>query len=169
MIRRPPRSTHCISSAASDVYKRQIQERPEVDSSGRWVIRIGRQLQMLAGSESFRLCGVLLDCANHLASAIHFAGWPILAPAIHPHVRTISAFVELQVSVLIPNPHRRLSPFGPGWPEHCNCADIQASSADSRKPPHATNFHSRKCSRLRQPLYRLWVQLEQLCSWFSGD
>eukprot|EP00826_Nyctotherus_ovalis_P016091 TRINITY_DN14634_c0_g1_i9.p1 TRINITY_DN14634_c0_g1~~TRINITY_DN14634_c0_g1_i9.p1 ORF type:complete len:110 (-),score=27.37 TRINITY_DN14634_c0_g1_i9:94-399(-) len=28
MIRRPPRSTHCISSAASDVYKRQVfQER----------------------------------------------------------------------------------------------------------------------------------------------
>ena len=26
MIRRPPRSTHCISSAASDVYKRQVQE-----------------------------------------------------------------------------------------------------------------------------------------------
>ena len=25
MIRRPPRSTHCISSAASDVYKRQIE------------------------------------------------------------------------------------------------------------------------------------------------
>eukprot|EP00826_Nyctotherus_ovalis_P022253 TRINITY_DN17313_c0_g1_i17.p1 TRINITY_DN17313_c0_g1~~TRINITY_DN17313_c0_g1_i17.p1 ORF type:complete len:331 (-),score=90.96 TRINITY_DN17313_c0_g1_i17:116-1084(-) len=25
MIRRPPRSTHCISSAASDVYKRQVQ------------------------------------------------------------------------------------------------------------------------------------------------
>eukprot|EP00826_Nyctotherus_ovalis_P058335 TRINITY_DN8006_c0_g2_i16.p1 TRINITY_DN8006_c0_g2~~TRINITY_DN8006_c0_g2_i16.p1 ORF type:complete len:184 (-),score=11.50 TRINITY_DN8006_c0_g2_i16:92-622(-) len=25
MIRRPPRSTHCISSAASDVYKRQLQ------------------------------------------------------------------------------------------------------------------------------------------------
>eukprot|EP00826_Nyctotherus_ovalis_P057641 TRINITY_DN788_c0_g3_i2.p1 TRINITY_DN788_c0_g3~~TRINITY_DN788_c0_g3_i2.p1 ORF type:complete len:112 (-),score=11.80 TRINITY_DN788_c0_g3_i2:121-432(-) len=24
MIRRPPRSTHCISSAASDVYKRQL-------------------------------------------------------------------------------------------------------------------------------------------------
>ena len=27
MIRRPPRSTHCISSAASDVYKRQLQDR----------------------------------------------------------------------------------------------------------------------------------------------
>eukprot|EP00826_Nyctotherus_ovalis_P061470 TRINITY_DN8752_c0_g1_i13.p1 TRINITY_DN8752_c0_g1~~TRINITY_DN8752_c0_g1_i13.p1 ORF type:complete len:149 (-),score=50.02 TRINITY_DN8752_c0_g1_i13:292-711(-) len=26
MIRRPPRSTHCISSAASDVYKRQVIE-----------------------------------------------------------------------------------------------------------------------------------------------
>ena len=26
MIRRPPRSTHCISSAASDVYKRQNAE-----------------------------------------------------------------------------------------------------------------------------------------------
>eukprot|EP00825_Cyclidium_porcatum_P001125 TRINITY_DN10500_c0_g1_i2.p1 TRINITY_DN10500_c0_g1~~TRINITY_DN10500_c0_g1_i2.p1 ORF type:complete len:208 (-),score=56.17 TRINITY_DN10500_c0_g1_i2:51-674(-) len=26
MIRRPPRSTHCISSAASDVYKRQINK-----------------------------------------------------------------------------------------------------------------------------------------------
>ena len=25
MIRRPPRSTHCISSAASDVYKRQAE------------------------------------------------------------------------------------------------------------------------------------------------
>eukprot|EP00826_Nyctotherus_ovalis_P010323 TRINITY_DN12734_c0_g1_i14.p2 TRINITY_DN12734_c0_g1~~TRINITY_DN12734_c0_g1_i14.p2 ORF type:complete len:104 (+),score=24.87 TRINITY_DN12734_c0_g1_i14:36-314(+) len=26
MIRRPPRSTHCISSAASDVYKRQAKD-----------------------------------------------------------------------------------------------------------------------------------------------
>ena len=26
MIRRPPRSTHCISSAASDVYKRQAEK-----------------------------------------------------------------------------------------------------------------------------------------------
>jgi len=28
MIRRPPRSTHCISSAASDVYKRQSKTSP---------------------------------------------------------------------------------------------------------------------------------------------
>ena len=34
MIRRPPRSTHCISSAASDVYKRQVMVGPaEMDSS----------------------------------------------------------------------------------------------------------------------------------------
>ena len=26
MIRRPPRSTHALSSAASDVYKRQVEE-----------------------------------------------------------------------------------------------------------------------------------------------
>ena len=34
MIRRPPRSTHCISSAASDVYKRQLvaNDYMEVDS-----------------------------------------------------------------------------------------------------------------------------------------
>eukprot|EP00825_Cyclidium_porcatum_P049627 TRINITY_DN8626_c0_g1_i1.p1 TRINITY_DN8626_c0_g1~~TRINITY_DN8626_c0_g1_i1.p1 ORF type:complete len:110 (+),score=35.69 TRINITY_DN8626_c0_g1_i1:145-474(+) len=29
MIRRPPRSTHCISSAASDVYKRQVHGNAE--------------------------------------------------------------------------------------------------------------------------------------------
>ena len=30
MIRRPPRSTHCISSAASDVYKRQVQNTADI-------------------------------------------------------------------------------------------------------------------------------------------
>jgi len=33
MIRRPPRSTHCISSAASDVYKRQVHAIPEANRS----------------------------------------------------------------------------------------------------------------------------------------
>eukprot|EP00826_Nyctotherus_ovalis_P062456 TRINITY_DN9035_c0_g1_i3.p1 TRINITY_DN9035_c0_g1~~TRINITY_DN9035_c0_g1_i3.p1 ORF type:complete len:140 (+),score=53.16 TRINITY_DN9035_c0_g1_i3:26-421(+) len=32
MIRRPPRSTHCISSAASDVYKRQLLDEEGDDS-----------------------------------------------------------------------------------------------------------------------------------------
>eukprot|EP00826_Nyctotherus_ovalis_P020332 TRINITY_DN16372_c0_g2_i1.p1 TRINITY_DN16372_c0_g2~~TRINITY_DN16372_c0_g2_i1.p1 ORF type:complete len:189 (+),score=45.39 TRINITY_DN16372_c0_g2_i1:22-567(+) len=31
MIRRPPRSTHCISSAASDVYKRQEKDCGEIE------------------------------------------------------------------------------------------------------------------------------------------
>eukprot|EP00826_Nyctotherus_ovalis_P057941 TRINITY_DN7939_c0_g1_i15.p2 TRINITY_DN7939_c0_g1~~TRINITY_DN7939_c0_g1_i15.p2 ORF type:complete len:167 (+),score=32.43 TRINITY_DN7939_c0_g1_i15:24-503(+) len=41
MIRRPPRSTHCISSAASDVYKRQVlidlpgKDEPKLMHSGR--------------------------------------------------------------------------------------------------------------------------------------
>ena len=32
MIRRPPRSTHCISSAASDVYKRQVLHLNKLES-----------------------------------------------------------------------------------------------------------------------------------------
>ena len=35
MIRRPPRSTHCISSAASDVYKRQA-DGTEFTQSNSW-------------------------------------------------------------------------------------------------------------------------------------
>ena len=35
MIRRPPRSTHCISSAASEVYKRQERERERERESER--------------------------------------------------------------------------------------------------------------------------------------
>eukprot|EP00825_Cyclidium_porcatum_P016801 TRINITY_DN1970_c0_g1_i2.p1 TRINITY_DN1970_c0_g1~~TRINITY_DN1970_c0_g1_i2.p1 ORF type:complete len:425 (+),score=16.89 TRINITY_DN1970_c0_g1_i2:121-1395(+) len=34
MIRRPPRSTHCISSAASDVYKRQVSTQSTWEGSG---------------------------------------------------------------------------------------------------------------------------------------
>eukprot|EP00825_Cyclidium_porcatum_P026148 TRINITY_DN28217_c0_g1_i1.p3 TRINITY_DN28217_c0_g1~~TRINITY_DN28217_c0_g1_i1.p3 ORF type:complete len:111 (+),score=54.10 TRINITY_DN28217_c0_g1_i1:132-464(+) len=33
MIRRPPRSTHCISSAASDVYKRQVSTQSTWDAA----------------------------------------------------------------------------------------------------------------------------------------
>ena len=33
MIRRPPRSTHCISSAASDVYKRQDENCAELEGN----------------------------------------------------------------------------------------------------------------------------------------
>eukprot|EP00826_Nyctotherus_ovalis_P057270 TRINITY_DN7822_c0_g2_i1.p1 TRINITY_DN7822_c0_g2~~TRINITY_DN7822_c0_g2_i1.p1 ORF type:complete len:167 (-),score=53.67 TRINITY_DN7822_c0_g2_i1:182-655(-) len=36
MIRRPPRSTHCISSAASDVYKRQVHNQRRVLEQFNW-------------------------------------------------------------------------------------------------------------------------------------
>eukprot|EP00825_Cyclidium_porcatum_P021474 TRINITY_DN23938_c0_g1_i2.p2 TRINITY_DN23938_c0_g1~~TRINITY_DN23938_c0_g1_i2.p2 ORF type:complete len:123 (-),score=42.11 TRINITY_DN23938_c0_g1_i2:142-510(-) len=35
MIRRPPRSTHCISSAASDVYKRQVSTQSTWDKQNK--------------------------------------------------------------------------------------------------------------------------------------
>ena len=36
MIRRPPRSTQGVSSAASDVYKRQKLRKVEINVAGRW-------------------------------------------------------------------------------------------------------------------------------------
>jgi len=56
MKRRPPRSTHCISSAASDVYKRQLRyltalyaaaDRPDD------AIRVGGRLRRLEPDFSF--------------------------------------------------------------------------------------------------------------------
>eukprot|EP00825_Cyclidium_porcatum_P005965 TRINITY_DN12926_c0_g1_i2.p1 TRINITY_DN12926_c0_g1~~TRINITY_DN12926_c0_g1_i2.p1 ORF type:complete len:175 (-),score=23.30 TRINITY_DN12926_c0_g1_i2:20-544(-) len=54
MIRRPPRSTHCISSAASDVYKRQVhggsvsidmkKVKEEAKYDGIWVLRTNTRL-----------------------------------------------------------------------------------------------------------------------------
>jgi len=49
MIRRPPRSTHCISSAASDVYKRQLQLIAQCASR---VARRIRALRLFAWEES---------------------------------------------------------------------------------------------------------------------
>ena len=45
MIRRPPTSTHCISSAASDVYKRQLE------------CRYSGKLEYLMGISSYNLRG----------------------------------------------------------------------------------------------------------------
>eukprot|EP00825_Cyclidium_porcatum_P050670 TRINITY_DN9103_c0_g1_i2.p2 TRINITY_DN9103_c0_g1~~TRINITY_DN9103_c0_g1_i2.p2 ORF type:complete len:137 (+),score=31.46 TRINITY_DN9103_c0_g1_i2:30-440(+) len=52
LIGRPPRSTHCISSAASDVYKRQYQRRVH----GNWFkqsIRVGERIQCANCKEEF--------------------------------------------------------------------------------------------------------------------
>eukprot|EP00826_Nyctotherus_ovalis_P049331 TRINITY_DN5951_c0_g1_i2.p1 TRINITY_DN5951_c0_g1~~TRINITY_DN5951_c0_g1_i2.p1 ORF type:complete len:218 (+),score=77.99 TRINITY_DN5951_c0_g1_i2:23-655(+) len=56
MIRRPPRSTHCISSAASDVYKRQAYE--ELDERD-------ANIQQLSG-ELKNLKAVNTDLANEI-------------------------------------------------------------------------------------------------------
>eukprot|EP00825_Cyclidium_porcatum_P022419 TRINITY_DN246_c0_g1_i16.p3 TRINITY_DN246_c0_g1~~TRINITY_DN246_c0_g1_i16.p3 ORF type:complete len:103 (-),score=11.07 TRINITY_DN246_c0_g1_i16:402-710(-) len=47
MIRRPPRSTHCISSAASDVYKRQVSTQ-STWGLPRWRNWQTHQIQVLA-------------------------------------------------------------------------------------------------------------------------
>ena len=43
MIRRPPRSTHCISSAASDVYKRQAFDHPDSYYQKEYLPRLERR------------------------------------------------------------------------------------------------------------------------------
>eukprot|EP00826_Nyctotherus_ovalis_P026242 TRINITY_DN2051_c0_g1_i1.p1 TRINITY_DN2051_c0_g1~~TRINITY_DN2051_c0_g1_i1.p1 ORF type:complete len:253 (+),score=75.79 TRINITY_DN2051_c0_g1_i1:25-759(+) len=48
MIRRPPRSTHCISSAASDVYKRQEEKKEEQE-------KIKLLIKMVSPIEEFEL------------------------------------------------------------------------------------------------------------------
>eukprot|EP00825_Cyclidium_porcatum_P037654 TRINITY_DN4198_c0_g1_i9.p1 TRINITY_DN4198_c0_g1~~TRINITY_DN4198_c0_g1_i9.p1 ORF type:complete len:137 (-),score=48.67 TRINITY_DN4198_c0_g1_i9:69-479(-) len=53
MIRRPPRSTHCISSAASDVYKRQginaeymgFHKKIQELSGNRWLLSVIQDLR----------------------------------------------------------------------------------------------------------------------------
>eukprot|EP00826_Nyctotherus_ovalis_P005910 TRINITY_DN1134_c0_g1_i14.p2 TRINITY_DN1134_c0_g1~~TRINITY_DN1134_c0_g1_i14.p2 ORF type:complete len:186 (-),score=33.75 TRINITY_DN1134_c0_g1_i14:1502-2038(-) len=52
MIRRPPRSTHCISSAASDVYKRQIKEMLNKckNTKGKIIMKSSRPLNTLINS-----------------------------------------------------------------------------------------------------------------------
>eukprot|EP00825_Cyclidium_porcatum_P033006 TRINITY_DN35112_c0_g1_i1.p1 TRINITY_DN35112_c0_g1~~TRINITY_DN35112_c0_g1_i1.p1 ORF type:complete len:136 (-),score=7.33 TRINITY_DN35112_c0_g1_i1:246-653(-) len=52
MIRRPPRSTHCISSAASDVYKRQVHGGTVLafDQKGSdWVLEVSCDGPLLKG------------------------------------------------------------------------------------------------------------------------
>eukprot|EP00825_Cyclidium_porcatum_P019428 TRINITY_DN2203_c0_g1_i3.p1 TRINITY_DN2203_c0_g1~~TRINITY_DN2203_c0_g1_i3.p1 ORF type:complete len:130 (-),score=42.96 TRINITY_DN2203_c0_g1_i3:178-567(-) len=57
MIRRPPRSTHCISSAASDVYKRQYQRRVHGMFVVLWFLMI--RPQMKKAKEHKALLGAL--------------------------------------------------------------------------------------------------------------
>eukprot|EP00826_Nyctotherus_ovalis_P065952 TRINITY_DN9719_c0_g1_i1.p1 TRINITY_DN9719_c0_g1~~TRINITY_DN9719_c0_g1_i1.p1 ORF type:complete len:125 (+),score=6.04 TRINITY_DN9719_c0_g1_i1:29-376(+) len=53
MIRRPPRSTHCISSAASDVYKRQIREVKNYLTKSWWLPKSAFTTFLSSWSSSF--------------------------------------------------------------------------------------------------------------------
>eukprot|EP00825_Cyclidium_porcatum_P005547 TRINITY_DN12705_c0_g1_i1.p2 TRINITY_DN12705_c0_g1~~TRINITY_DN12705_c0_g1_i1.p2 ORF type:complete len:112 (-),score=32.44 TRINITY_DN12705_c0_g1_i1:29-364(-) len=55
MIRRPPRSTHCISSAASDVYKRQVSGSDDC-SIIVWKLETGEIVRTLTGHEQSVYC-----------------------------------------------------------------------------------------------------------------
>eukprot|EP00826_Nyctotherus_ovalis_P014698 TRINITY_DN14112_c0_g1_i2.p1 TRINITY_DN14112_c0_g1~~TRINITY_DN14112_c0_g1_i2.p1 ORF type:complete len:105 (+),score=23.50 TRINITY_DN14112_c0_g1_i2:22-315(+) len=72
MIRRPPRSTHCISSAASDVYKRQILFQRNIRNlslpntyRGRNERRLERKLVPINGSITRRRTLLIRTYSNH--------------------------------------------------------------------------------------------------------
>eukprot|EP00825_Cyclidium_porcatum_P010606 TRINITY_DN15430_c0_g1_i2.p3 TRINITY_DN15430_c0_g1~~TRINITY_DN15430_c0_g1_i2.p3 ORF type:complete len:115 (+),score=16.75 TRINITY_DN15430_c0_g1_i2:149-493(+) len=62
MIRRPPRSTHCISSAASDVYKRQVS------TQSTWVYQESMRAADGLHKRTDKHCGFRMVASYH---AIH--------------------------------------------------------------------------------------------------
>src|SRR5680860_1464665 len=77
MIRRPPRSTQSRSSAASDVYKRQVEEDAVggVQTVGFPVVHadpVGVELGRAVGGAGVEGGGLLLRCLLHLSK--HLAG-----------------------------------------------------------------------------------------------
>jgi hypothetical protein len=109
-----------------------VQESSEGNASGGWVIRIGRELAMFARFEGSRLGWIFLNGSNHFAAPKYLSHRAVFPPAINPNIWAVASFIQLQTTVLIPVPHWSFSPFGPGWHEHSNLVDIQASSEDSR-------------------------------------
>eukprot|EP00825_Cyclidium_porcatum_P024653 TRINITY_DN27027_c0_g1_i1.p2 TRINITY_DN27027_c0_g1~~TRINITY_DN27027_c0_g1_i1.p2 ORF type:complete len:204 (-),score=34.22 TRINITY_DN27027_c0_g1_i1:1461-2072(-) len=65
MIRRPPRSTHCISSAASDVYKRQYQRRVHGNQQTQFKM-IKSMIRLRMSSHDAHYGGNLVDGARML-------------------------------------------------------------------------------------------------------
>jgi len=75
MIRRPPRSTHCISSAASDVYKRQAY----VNGANAALDKLEKAR---AGQMQIDVRAVLRDFSFNIdGHKLHSIFWPNMAPA----------------------------------------------------------------------------------------
>ena len=70
MIRRPPRSTHCISSAASDVYKRQKYNTLKVRNGH--VVKIYRKLLKIFFSKTTRPISTKIDTEHSWLKGIKF-------------------------------------------------------------------------------------------------
>jgi len=107
MIRRPPRSTHCISSAASDVYKRQLQARLRNPLMPLRILRL-RSLTGASAARAFLVAGMF---TNFFVGALYLQ-----------HVKGFSAFTTglaflpttLMLGVLSAGVTARLmSRFGP--------------------------------------------------------
>eukprot|EP00825_Cyclidium_porcatum_P024781 TRINITY_DN27138_c0_g1_i1.p2 TRINITY_DN27138_c0_g1~~TRINITY_DN27138_c0_g1_i1.p2 ORF type:complete len:260 (+),score=87.45 TRINITY_DN27138_c0_g1_i1:96-875(+) len=96
MIRRPPRSTHCISSAASDVYKRQVSTQSTWVHALRTSLSAGvggivqQRLQQMAGG---RIGG---QPRRQRAGALQFHRRADQLPALH-HVVQVDALVHAHV------------------------------------------------------------------------
>ena len=79
MIRRPPRSTHCISSAASDVYKRQFFFLPRDRSAKRERAR-RRKGQTLRSNGQRRNEKILCSGHPHLERRVEEGFGPVVFP-----------------------------------------------------------------------------------------
>ena len=67
MIRRPPRSTHCISSAASDVYKRQVKK----SDIGKEIDYLGAKIKVIDIYDN----KVVFECLTPNRRSVHFYGY----------------------------------------------------------------------------------------------
>eukprot|EP00825_Cyclidium_porcatum_P027045 TRINITY_DN29072_c0_g1_i1.p2 TRINITY_DN29072_c0_g1~~TRINITY_DN29072_c0_g1_i1.p2 ORF type:complete len:111 (+),score=26.25 TRINITY_DN29072_c0_g1_i1:59-391(+) len=69
MIRRPPRSTHCISSAASDVYKRQYIQKKKIQFKSRLEKppRNNKNQQMKLNEEQLSIICILCEKLNAMS------------------------------------------------------------------------------------------------------
>ena len=96
MIRRPPRSTHCISSAASDVYKRQHKCSKHIDTKGQyWLKTVYRTALLTVGR---------FPKALTLARGLHRHGVRVLvADPLKRQLCSVSRSVSKNYQVAAPN------------------------------------------------------------------